>query len=83
MHMKMANKPVEVFGIWFDVVSVLCDAGMFFVFWFEIYISKICCADSLCLSSRAVCKKFGLHVSRMMLAFLVLSTGMFCSSSGK
>ncbi|ERE77083.1 alpha-1,2-mannosyltransferase ALG9 [Cricetulus griseus] len=32
-------------------------------------------------SLRAVCKKFGLHVSRMMLAFLVLSTGMFCSSS--
>ncbi|XP_021093559.1 alpha-1,2-mannosyltransferase ALG9 isoform X10 [Heterocephalus glaber] len=31
---------------------------------------------------KAVCKKFGLHVSRMMLAFLVLSTGMFCSSSG-
>ncbi|XP_020957754.1 alpha-1,2-mannosyltransferase ALG9 isoform X3 [Sus scrofa] len=30
---------------------------------------------------KAVCKKFGLHVSRMMLAFLVLSTGMFCSSS--
>jgi hypothetical protein len=39
--------------------------------------------NSLCLSSRAVCKKFGLHVSRMMLAFLVLSAGMFCSSSGK
>lgn len=32
---------------------------------------------------RAVCKKFGLHVSRLMLAFLVLSTGMFCSSAGK
>lgn len=31
---------------------------------------------------RAVCKKFGLHVSRLMLAFLVLSTGMFCSSAG-
>ncbi|XP_045153677.1 alpha-1,2-mannosyltransferase ALG9 [Echinops telfairi] len=30
---------------------------------------------------KAVCKKFGLHVGRMMLAFLVLSTGMFCSSS--
>ncbi|XP_006151043.2 alpha-1,2-mannosyltransferase ALG9 isoform X2 [Tupaia chinensis] len=30
---------------------------------------------------KAVCKKFGLHVSRMMLAFLILSTGMFCSSS--
>lgn len=39
--------------------------------------------NGLYLSSRAVCKKFGLHVSRMMLAFLVLSTGMFCSSSGK
>ncbi|GAB0199705.1 alpha-1,2-mannosyltransferase ALG9 [Grus japonensis] len=31
--------------------------------------------------TRAVCKKFGLHVSRLMLAFLVLSTGMFCSSA--
>uniref|UniRef100_A0A7M4E8A7 Mannosyltransferase n=1 Tax=Crocodylus porosus TaxID=8502 RepID=A0A7M4E8A7_CROPO len=30
---------------------------------------------------RAVCKKFGLHVSRLMLAFLVLSTGMFCSAA--
>ncbi|XP_068773041.1 alpha-1,2-mannosyltransferase ALG9 isoform X2 [Struthio camelus] len=30
---------------------------------------------------KAVCKKFGLHVSRLMLAFLVLSTGMFCSSA--
>ncbi|KAG7266703.1 hypothetical protein CRUP_037270 [Coryphaenoides rupestris] len=29
----------------------------------------------------AVCKKFGLHVGRLMLAFLVLSTGMFCSSA--
>uniref|UniRef100_A0A452QXU7 Mannosyltransferase n=1 Tax=Ursus americanus TaxID=9643 RepID=A0A452QXU7_URSAM len=40
-----------------------------------------CLFVCLCLSPRAVCKKFGLHVSRMMLAFLVLSTGMFCSSS--
>ncbi|XP_044312253.1 alpha-1,2-mannosyltransferase ALG9 isoform X2 [Varanus komodoensis] len=31
---------------------------------------------------KAVCKKFGLHVSRLMLAFLVLSTGMFCSAAG-
>uniref|UniRef100_A0A670Y2G9 Mannosyltransferase n=2 Tax=Pseudonaja textilis TaxID=8673 RepID=A0A670Y2G9_PSETE len=30
---------------------------------------------------KAVCKKFGLHVSRLMLAFLILSTGMFCSAS--
>ncbi|XP_069752071.1 alpha-1,2-mannosyltransferase ALG9 isoform X6 [Narcine bancroftii] len=29
----------------------------------------------------AVCKKFGLHVGRIMLAFLVLSTGMFCSAA--
>ncbi|XP_050777978.1 alpha-1,2-mannosyltransferase ALG9-like isoform X3 [Gopherus flavomarginatus] len=30
---------------------------------------------------KAVCKRFGLHVSRLMLAFLVLSTGMFCSAA--
>ncbi|KAM4651329.1 alpha-1,2-mannosyltransferase ALG9 isoform 1-T1 [Discoglossus pictus] len=30
---------------------------------------------------KAVCKKFGLHVGRLMLAFLVLSTGMFCSAA--
>ncbi|XP_018081400.1 alpha-1,2-mannosyltransferase ALG9-like isoform X1 [Xenopus laevis] len=30
---------------------------------------------------KAVCKKFGLHVGRLMLAFLVLSTGMFSSSA--
>ncbi|XP_014115340.1 PREDICTED: alpha-1,2-mannosyltransferase ALG9 isoform X1 [Pseudopodoces humilis] len=34
-----------------------------------------------CKPTRAVCKKFGLHVSRLMLAFLVLSTGMFCASA--
>ena len=36
----------------------------------------------LCVWHRAVCKKFGLHVGRLMLAFLVLSTGMFSSSAG-
>ncbi|KAL8173571.1 UNVERIFIED_CONTAM: mannosyltransferase, partial [Gekko kuhli] len=30
---------------------------------------------------KTVCKKFGLHVSRLMLAFLVLSTGMFSSAA--
>ncbi|XP_030076608.1 alpha-1,2-mannosyltransferase ALG9 isoform X1 [Microcaecilia unicolor] len=30
---------------------------------------------------KAVCKKFGLHVGRLMLAFLVLGTGMFCSAA--
>uniref|UniRef100_H3BHK5 Mannosyltransferase n=1 Tax=Latimeria chalumnae TaxID=7897 RepID=H3BHK5_LATCH len=31
---------------------------------------------------KAVCKKFGLHVGRLMLAFLVLGTGMFCAAAG-
>lgn len=35
------------------------------------------------VSHRAVCKKFGLHVGRLLLAFLVLSAGMFCSSAGE
>lgn len=35
------------------------------------------------VSHRAVCKKFGLHVGRLLLAFLVLSAGMFCSSAGR
>ncbi|XP_028838858.1 alpha-1,2-mannosyltransferase ALG9 isoform X2 [Denticeps clupeoides] len=30
---------------------------------------------------KAICKKFGLHVGRLTLAFLVLSAGMFCSSA--
>ncbi|XP_061754525.1 alpha-1,2-mannosyltransferase ALG9 isoform X1 [Nerophis ophidion] len=40
-----------------------------------------CCVCELYFY-KAVCKKFGLHVGRLMLAFLVLSTGMFCSSTG-
>lgn len=47
------------------------------LYWYQ-YNSVIC----LCVWHRAVCKKFGLHVGRLMLAFLVLSTGMFCSSAG-
>uniref|UniRef100_A0A3Q2QSV8 Mannosyltransferase n=1 Tax=Fundulus heteroclitus TaxID=8078 RepID=A0A3Q2QSV8_FUNHE len=39
------------------------------------------CTPTFCRLTRAVCKKFGLHVGRLMLAFLVLSTGMFCSSA--
>ncbi|TNN63487.1 Alpha-1,2-mannosyltransferase ALG9 [Liparis tanakae] len=39
-----------------------------------------CCVCELYFY-KAVCKKFGLHVGRLMLAFLVLSTGMFCSSA--
>uniref|UniRef100_A0A8C5MQ83 Mannosyltransferase n=1 Tax=Leptobrachium leishanense TaxID=445787 RepID=A0A8C5MQ83_9ANUR len=37
--------------------------------------------SSLALHFRAVCKKFGLHVGRLMLAFLVLGTGMFSSAA--
>lgn len=43
----------------------------------------VCGTCFLCCFPRAVCKKFGLHVSRLMLAFLVLSTGMFCASAGE
>ncbi|XP_012987966.1 alpha-1,2-mannosyltransferase ALG9 isoform X1 [Esox lucius] len=39
-----------------------------------------CCVCELYFY-KAVCKKFGLHVGRLMLAFLVLSSGMFCSSA--
>ncbi|XP_048840319.1 alpha-1,2-mannosyltransferase ALG9 isoform X2 [Brienomyrus brachyistius] len=39
-----------------------------------------CCVCELYFY-KAVCKKFGLHVGRLMLAFLVLSAGMFCSSA--
>ncbi|XP_053342023.1 alpha-1,2-mannosyltransferase ALG9 isoform X1 [Clarias gariepinus] len=39
-----------------------------------------CCVCELYFY-KAVCKKFGLHVARLMLAFLVLSAGMFCSSA--
>ncbi|XP_043936934.1 alpha-1,2-mannosyltransferase ALG9 isoform X2 [Protopterus annectens] len=30
---------------------------------------------------KTVCKKFGLHVGRLMLSFLVLSPGMFCAAA--
>ncbi|XP_063060028.1 alpha-1,2-mannosyltransferase ALG9 isoform X2 [Engraulis encrasicolus] len=39
-----------------------------------------CCVCELYFY-KAVCKKFGLHVGRLMLAFLVLGAGMFCSSA--
>ncbi|ROL48756.1 Alpha-1,2-mannosyltransferase ALG9 [Anabarilius grahami] len=39
-----------------------------------------CCVCELYFY-KAVCKKFGLHVGRLLLAFLVLSAGMFCSSA--
>ncbi|KAA0716457.1 Alpha-1,2-mannosyltransferase ALG9 [Triplophysa tibetana] len=39
-----------------------------------------CCVCELYFY-KAVCKKFGLHVGRLLLAFLVLSAGMFSSSA--
>ncbi|XP_034521631.1 alpha-1,2-mannosyltransferase ALG9 isoform X3 [Ailuropoda melanoleuca] len=57
-------------------VSCICE--LYFYKHSSEHFSMRCPHRSL---KKAVCKKFGLHVSRMMLAFLVLSTGMFCSSS--
>lgn len=50
--------------------------------WGWLHWHRVNCLVCLCVWHRAVCKKFGLHVGRLMLAFLVLSTGMFCSSAG-
>uniref|UniRef100_A0A667YKG3 Mannosyltransferase n=1 Tax=Myripristis murdjan TaxID=586833 RepID=A0A667YKG3_9TELE len=51
------------------------------VFYFvRCVLAFFCCVCELYFY-KAVCKKFGLHVGRLMLAFLVLSTGMFCSSA--
>ncbi|XP_042199845.1 alpha-1,2-mannosyltransferase ALG9 [Callorhinchus milii] len=43
-------------------------------------LALMCCICELYFY-KAVCKKFGLQVGRLMLAFLVLSTGMFCSAA--
>ncbi|XP_054611345.1 alpha-1,2-mannosyltransferase ALG9 isoform X1 [Dunckerocampus dactyliophorus] len=49
------------------------------------YIVRCVLAFSCCVCElyfyKAVCKKFGLHVGRLMFAFLLLSCGMFCSSA--
>ncbi|XP_069752067.1 alpha-1,2-mannosyltransferase ALG9 isoform X2 [Narcine bancroftii] len=51
------------------------------VFYFlRCLLAFLCCVCELYFY-KAVCKKFGLHVGRIMLAFLVLSTGMFCSAA--
>ncbi|XP_051552085.1 alpha-1,2-mannosyltransferase ALG9-like isoform X1 [Myxocyprinus asiaticus] len=51
------------------------------VFYFlRCMLAFICCVCELYFH-KAVCKKFGLHVGRLLLAFLVLSAGMFCSSA--
>uniref|UniRef100_A0A3Q3E8Q8 Mannosyltransferase n=1 Tax=Hippocampus comes TaxID=109280 RepID=A0A3Q3E8Q8_HIPCM len=51
------------------------------VFYFVRCVLAFCCCACELYFYKAVCKKFGLHVGRLMLAFLVLSTGMFCSSA--
>uniref|UniRef100_A0A8C7A2K8 Mannosyltransferase n=1 Tax=Neovison vison TaxID=452646 RepID=A0A8C7A2K8_NEOVI len=76
-----------------EVVSslrVFCDFCFLVLGFFQIlvfYFLRCLLAFVSCICElyfyKAVCKKFGLHVSRMMLAFLVLSTGMFCSSSAR
>ncbi|TNM84867.1 hypothetical protein fugu_009045 [Takifugu bimaculatus] len=51
------------------------------VFYFVRCVLAFACCVCELYFYKAVCKKFGLHVGRLMLAFLVLSTGMFCSSA--
>ncbi|XP_015238314.1 PREDICTED: alpha-1,2-mannosyltransferase ALG9 [Cyprinodon variegatus] len=51
------------------------------VFYFVRCVLAFCCCVCELYFYKAVCKKFGLHVGRLMLAFLVLSTGMFSSSA--
>ncbi|XP_069752070.1 alpha-1,2-mannosyltransferase ALG9 isoform X5 [Narcine bancroftii] len=61
----------ETFNYWEPVL----------VFYFlRCLLAFLCCVCELYFY-KAVCKKFGLHVGRIMLAFLVLSTGMFCSAA--
>ncbi|XP_077402409.1 alpha-1,2-mannosyltransferase ALG9 isoform X2 [Vanacampus margaritifer] len=51
------------------------------VFYFVRCVLAFCCCVCELYFYKAVCKKFGLHVGRLMLAFLVVSTGMFSSSA--
>ncbi|XP_016151373.1 alpha-1,2-mannosyltransferase ALG9 [Sinocyclocheilus grahami] len=59
----------------------LLQTNKVLVFYFlRCMLAFTCCVCELYFY-KAVCKKFGLHVGRLLLAFLVLSAGMFCSSA--
>ncbi|XP_051788231.1 alpha-1,2-mannosyltransferase ALG9 isoform X2 [Erpetoichthys calabaricus] len=62
---------------WFHAKVLQTNKVLVFYF-LRCLLAFVCCICELYFY-KAVCKKFGLHVGRLMLAFLVLSTGMFCS----
>ncbi|KAG8141607.1 hypothetical protein E2320_007207, partial [Naja naja] len=76
----------ETFNYWEPMHYLVYGKGFQTWEYSPVYaIRSYACGSMLCQPSsmpEAVCKKFGLHVSRLMLAFLILSTGMFCSASG-
>ncbi|XP_073458526.1 alpha-1,2-mannosyltransferase ALG9 isoform X1 [Aquarana catesbeiana] len=64
---------------WFH--ANILQANKVLVFYFiRCFLAFISCVCELYFY-KAVCKKFGLHVGRIMLAFLVLSTGMFSAAA--
>ncbi|XP_069081105.1 alpha-1,2-mannosyltransferase ALG9 isoform X1 [Pleurodeles waltl] len=64
---------------WFNAKVLLSSKVLVFYF-VRSLLAFLSCVCELYFY-KAVCKKFGLHVGRLMLAFLVLSTGMYCSSA--
>ncbi|XP_052385135.1 alpha-1,2-mannosyltransferase ALG9 isoform X7 [Oncorhynchus keta] len=61
--------------------SHILQTNKVLVFYFVRCVLAFSCCICELYFYKAVCKKFGLHVGRLMLAFLLLSSGMFCSSA--
>ncbi|XP_051896010.1 alpha-1,2-mannosyltransferase ALG9 isoform X3 [Pristis pectinata] len=70
---------LHVLPAWFHARVLQTNKVLVFYF-LRCLLAFFCCVCELYFY-KAVCKKFGLHVGRLMLAFLVLSTGMFCSAA--
>ncbi|KAM8927591.1 alpha-1,2-mannosyltransferase ALG9 [Pelodytes ibericus] len=64
---------------WFHAHFLQTNKVLVFYF-IRCFLAFISCVCELYFY-KAVCKKFGLHVGRLTLAFLVLSTGMFSSAA--
>ncbi|XP_041098213.1 alpha-1,2-mannosyltransferase ALG9 isoform X2 [Polyodon spathula] len=64
---------------WFHA-RVLQTSKVLVFYFLRCLLAFLCCVCELYFY-KAVCKRFGLHVGRLMLAFLVLSTGMYCSAA--
>ncbi|XP_067910084.1 alpha-1,2-mannosyltransferase ALG9 isoform X1 [Heterodontus francisci] len=70
---------LHVLPAWFHAKVLQTNKVLVFYF-LRCLLAFFCCVCELYFY-KAVCKKFGLHVGRLMLAFMVLSTGMFCSAA--